>query len=339
MASRLFLILTVLISTFGVECSDEILANIISEKAMSKPNYIGVEIFFGEPNPEKILKTITNKRSSYSCPKIDTGLKIIFDVSKANEWSVRLNTFIDSEKFKPYQISQQARLISVAGKENCFVYGTWWNSEAKSLQFYLNFLTKIASIELSMAVFLNFVVEANKVNSILTIAQSKDLADLQQAKVNRLKYEASKEKEKSNFLKRAFGSCLGGCFGIKKDKKYTINRLKDTQTLINQCNDNKKVCIGNLQCDIKAGSVFNLELYGEKTEMSGDGDFSMMFLRGETQFLDREHSALNFPDLGPSTKTLKTKYANVKCEAGGIKFTLHNPEKRLRLLSNPKILV
>lgn len=339
MASRLFFPLIVLISTFGVECNSGIrIKTIETTKERSDFSEIGAEIILFQGSieinedldaklePFKIVKYNTN--SGYICSEVHTSVKILFKVALERKWKVNLNTFTDSVDFKSHGESK-ATLDWSPRDRYCFTYGIWVPSESRTIEFYLNFLTNVFSIDDTEILYLNSLVEEHLISSILMIEKDYELEKIQQETIQKVNYSLSPKMLWKNKSKLWFGTDTKGT--------QTNKEIEETQELIDECNFIGKTCIGNLKCHIIKKSKFKLNLGKSLIELQEPGELYMAFLTKKIEFNKARRAVRDMVRLG-TKEAISTAFAYVECSDEKFNFILPNYKKQ-RLLADSELLV
>lgn len=317
MASRLLFPLIVLITWFGVVCENDIKIEAMKEdykKNKLDMKLVRANIIFGEAAISPEPKEKTDARSNYVCSKINTAVKLRLEVDLSYEWSLNLNIFVDSSRFEVKE-DNKATLEGRLKNDNCFLYGTWSPSEAGTVELYLNFLTTVSSISGAEVFFLNTVIKSKELSSELMIQKKPELNESHQDTVQAREFSNSRSpKTRSN---------NDGWFIIMRGKKLS---------------DDEMTCLGSQLCSVKEGFEILLEFGTSSISTKGDGELRMAFLAEKSKIEQAEKAAADFKTEGISP-TISSVLVNAQCSQIGIKYTLPNDQKRLRLLTESKILI
>lgn len=319
MTGRRFLDLTVLIVTLGVACKDEIIIETLNEKNLNsgqteqKEKEIGAKVFFCNKTLKIVSLNLAFQSSGLASSRENSGVKIFLKAPIDSDWTVNLNTAIDSVKKESYgdQKHEQENILKITpDTNNYFTYSTWLSKESKTLEIYLNFLMDSSIVYTIRTLYLRTVVKAEEISSTLMLYQQYD-------------------------LKGSLNTKFENIFGTSEAEK-----TKQTKALIKKCNSEERFCIGNQNCKVEKGEETHFNLDKDSITLKGNGELNMILVIKEFTDSDIEKAAINFATSGSTEGDIKTHLAEVKCsEKRIITLSLPDRKRNLRLLSDFKITV
>lgn len=353
MASKLFVALFILIASLGVECGGykikiEFVNEFYNNDPSSDRKYIGARIFYGNAKLDHLHNHIYNINSGFVDSGEDTAAKIAFKVDSNKKYILKLSVAIDSAPFENYDESKPPITLDWSSeKSNYFAYGTWKSSQSNTLVLYLIFLTSLHSNQKFNILYFRTEVKEEMISSSLVISKIDKLQISQQQALDKRNRNSIGEQRGAITSSNLRGN------NKKAEEMPADPNIEETQTLLDFWTKKSKICLGNLQYEVKKGSGCNFEVDSRTIAMDENGEFNMVFYNDNVNQGEAEEAAIILANTGTTKKDIESSFFNIKGSDEEIKgsdrkakgterkisFSLQNSKKNLRLLTNSNILI